>query len=345
MGINMTKPLKNLLVLLSIVIIVSGLVIWNYLANRIQENPVTTVGNTAGNLHNKGLFCEFNGTVYFSNAFDSGNLYAMNPDESNIRKLDDIQISNILAAGNRLYFYQPSQAGTSGFGFLNSPETFIAGDLDGSDRTELLRTPITSAQLIGNYVYLYHEGAERPALTRVHIKGREEKKIAADYMDPTCVSGTAFYYGDRSEHFALYAYDTQSGKARQVTSAITVYNPIIDGDYIYYMDVTNDYRLCRFSVTSEAVDVMTKDRVDCFNIAGNYIYYQKNSPDSPALMMMEIDGSNPQILAAGNFTAINVTSSYVYFQAFGFPEVTYHAPLGYASYETFDAAQVVALKY
>jgi hypothetical protein len=341
----MPKQLKLILIILLLVIVLGGLVIWNYLANRILENPPTAIGNSAGNLHNSGLFCEYNGTVYFSNAFDGGSLYAMNSDESDMRKLEDIQISNILAAGNRLYFYQLPQSGTSGFGFVNSPETFIAGSLDGGDRSELLRTPITSAQLIGNYVYLYYAGADNPTLTRVHINGREEKEIAADYMDPACVSGTAFYYGDRAEHFALYAYDTRSGNTRQVTSAITVYNPIIDGDYIYYMDVTNEYRLCRFSVSSETVDVMTGDRVDCFNISGNYIYYQKSSPDNPALMMMEIDGSNPQILAAGNFTAINVTSSYVYFQAFGFPEVTYHAPIGYADYETFDGAQEAALRY
>jgi hypothetical protein len=340
----MSKRIRIILILLPVATIISIIFVWIYLANRIQVNPATTVGNVAGNLHNSGLFCEYDGTVYFSNAFDHGSLYAMDPNESNIRKLADVEITNILAAGNRLYYYQPSQAGAAGFGFINSPESFISSFLDGSNRSELMRTPVTSAQLIGNYVYLYNMGAMSPTLYRVKTNGSEDKELASAYMDPTCVSGTSFYYGDMEDHFALYAYDTQSGNTRPVTSAITVYNPIIEGDYIYYMDVTNDYRLCRFSVSTEAVDVLTGDRVDCFNIAGNYIYYQKNSPDNPALMMMNIDGSNPQILAAGNFTAINVTSSYVYFQAFGFPEVTYHAHLGYAGYETFDGAQEVALK-
>jgi hypothetical protein len=340
----MTKQVKIILILLPIVVIISGLFLWNYLANRIQDNPPGTIGNSAGNLHNGGLFCEYDGTVYFSNAFDNGHLYAMDPNEDNIRKLSDLTISNILAAGNRLYFYQPAQASVGGFGFIHSPETFIVSSLDGSERSEMMRNPITSAQLIGNHVYLYNMGAMSPTLYRVKTNGSEEEKLSSAYMDPTCVLGTTFYYGDMADHFALYAYDTLSGSSRPVTSSITVYNPIIDGDYIYYMDVTNDYRLCRFSVSSETVDVLTRDRVDCFNIGRGYLYYQKNSSDSPALMMMNADGSNPQIVAEGNFTAIHITSSYVYFQAFGFPEVTYHAALGHAGYSTFDGAQAEALE-
>ena len=33
-------------------------------------------GSTAGNLYNGGLFCEYDGTVYFSNPSDGGKLYS-----------------------------------------------------------------------------------------------------------------------------------------------------------------------------------------------------------------------------------------------------------------------------
>ena len=61
---------------------------------------------------------------------------------------------------------------------------------------------------------------------------------------------------------------------------------------------------------------LTHDRVDCFNLAGGYIYYQKNSADEPALKRMALDGSNVEIVASGNYTHINATSRYVYFTAF-----------------------------
>lgn len=43
---------------------------------------------------------------------------------------------------------------------------------------------------------------------------------------------------------------------------------------------------------------------------------------------MFTDGSNVQTIAIGNYTAINMTSRYVYFQAFGDDSTTFHAPLG-----------------
>ena len=39
------------------------------LSRRIAMNPAGTVGNTAGNLNNDGLFCEYDGTVYFLNPY------------------------------------------------------------------------------------------------------------------------------------------------------------------------------------------------------------------------------------------------------------------------------------
>ena len=54
-------------------------------------NPPGTVGNTAGNLYNSGLFCEYDGTVYFSNAADNGALYSMNVDETEVKKLNTLK--------------------------------------------------------------------------------------------------------------------------------------------------------------------------------------------------------------------------------------------------------------
>ena len=65
------KDKKTLLILipfLLFVIIVGALAI---VGDRIPNNPPETVGNTAGNLNNSGYFCEYDGTVYFANAYDS----------------------------------------------------------------------------------------------------------------------------------------------------------------------------------------------------------------------------------------------------------------------------------
>ena len=45
-------------------------------------------------------------------------------------------------------------------------------------------------------------------------------------------------------------------------------------------------------------------------------FFQKNDKTDPAICCINTDGSNYQELKEGNYTAINVTSTYVYFKDF-----------------------------
>ncbi len=106
------------------------------------------------------------------------------------------------------------------------------------------------------------------------------------------------------------------------------------------MDPANDYRLCRYSRSENVIEVLTEDRVDCFNVGGGYIYYQKNGADA-RLKCMKNDGSEAKDIAEGNYTHINMTSRYVYFHAFGDDATLYHSALGSDTYELFQAASDV----
>ena len=70
-------------------------------------------GNTAGNLYNGGLFCEYDGTVYFSNPSDGGKLYSMSPDGSNLAKLCDDTVSYINADEHYLYYVRNNPGATT----------------------------------------------------------------------------------------------------------------------------------------------------------------------------------------------------------------------------------------
>ena len=70
-------------------------------------------------------------------------------------------------------------------------------------------------------------------------------------------------------------------------------------------------------------------------MAGGYIYYQKNSATEPQLKCMRTNGSEVQVIAEGNYTNINITSRYVYFQAFDDDTTMYHTPLGGSGYSAF----------
>lgn len=64
------KVIATVCIIFAVLLIASVAVI-QYLSGRVPQNPPGTVGNTAGNLYNNGLFCENDGFVYFANAYDS----------------------------------------------------------------------------------------------------------------------------------------------------------------------------------------------------------------------------------------------------------------------------------
>ena len=132
---------RTILIIIFFVIILIALGVILMLMQRVTMNPAGTVGNTGGNLNNAGLFCEYDGTVYFSNSSAGGHLYAMNPDESNVRELNTLNVRNILAGGKYLYFFQTGLSQTTpantGFTSVLSVRSFTRSNLKGKNSTTL----------------------------------------------------------------------------------------------------------------------------------------------------------------------------------------------------------------
>ena len=61
-------------------------------------------GNTAGNLYNGGLFCEYNGVIYFANPSDGGKLYSMDSNGNNLKKLTNDNATYINVDDNYIYY-------------------------------------------------------------------------------------------------------------------------------------------------------------------------------------------------------------------------------------------------
>ena len=116
----MKKNIKAILTGIILLLVFVLLIVVYVLQKRVVPVPDSTVGNTAGNANNGGMFCEYNGIVYFSNPYDGGALYSMSPDESNIKKLISANVSHINAGGKYLFYYQNGNSGSAGLGYLRS---------------------------------------------------------------------------------------------------------------------------------------------------------------------------------------------------------------------------------
>lgn len=333
----MNKTVKAVLIIGICVLLLAALGTASAFLNRVPMNPSGTIGNTAGNLNNEGLFCEFDGRVYFSNTADQGRLYSMNPDETDVKLLNQMKIRNILAGGNYLYFYQTESASDSGFEQIQGMRSFCRSRLDGKDVVTMTRDYVMTGQLVNNYLYLLTAKSTTVSFYKLKLDKSEQVDLADYNINPACArNGIIYYNGTQDDHY-LYTLNT-ANDAPSVLWRGNLWFPTLDGDYIYYLDVANDYRLCRYALNENEVHVLTNDRVDCFNVGNGYIYYQKNDRQNPQLKCMMLDGSGSQVIAEGNYTHINMTSRYVYFQEFGEDSVTYHTPIGSSVYSVFAPA-------
>ncbi|MBD5506844.1 MAG: DUF5050 domain-containing protein [Lachnospiraceae bacterium] len=340
----MSTTQKNILIISITVVVLILLSLGVVLSGHITMNDDYTMGNTPGNLNNGGYFCEADGRVYFANAYDNYGLYAMNPDESEMVKLSGNSVSSINAAGKYLYYAMTSDGSSgSGLGYLAHTEGIYRSNLKGKSTVGLDRCSIVSMQLCGNYLYYEkYDKALGTTLDKVRIDKKDRQTVAKEIINPNCyLNGRIYYNGTGKDHF-LYALDVSTDTPTVVWQG-NLWNPIVQDGYVYYMDVSENYRLCRYSLNNDVIEVLTNDRIDMFNVYDSYIYYQVSSTDAPALKRMRTDGSSQELVREGVYQNINVTSEYVYFNAFNETTPVYKTyTYGPVNVTTFDAAREAA---
>lgn len=329
----MKNDKKNLIIVCSVLL---GLIIIVFLfsfGSSVKELPADTIGNTAGNLNNGGLFCEYNGKVYFSNAYDFGTLYVMNSDETDVKKLNDSVVKYINASDSYLVYYQEGVHTDDDLSSIVQNYGIFRTDLKGKNADCIDDSICTGLVLAGNHIYYQHYDNEKyTSLYKSDLSGKNRQEIEDAIINPHCVSnGTIYFNGTDGDHY-LYGLNTGTDSIATIWSG-NVWNPVVSGSYVYYMDLSNHYGLSRYSLINNEVEILTNDRVDFFNLAGNMIYYQTAGKDNQALKRMHLDGSNNEVVHAGIHTNINITSRYVYFNEFSVDTPIYHTPVngGYVS--------------
>ena len=178
---------KSVKIVLGIIIfaLVAGVVILLALTQRVVMNPDGTVGNTAGNLNNDGRFCEYDGTVYFLNSFPGGGLFSMTPDETELRRLNSLEVRNILAGGKYLYYYHTGISyEDAGFTGALGLRTFQRCKLNGSNATSLTTKVVVTGQLVNNYLYLLTAYNDDISFSKMKIDNSDEVKLADYEINP-----------------------------------------------------------------------------------------------------------------------------------------------------------------
>lgn len=318
---------KIAIIFLLVALLSIGLVALNLYQQRIPMDP-SDVGNLAGNLQNGGLFFEMDGKVYFSNSAEDNCLYSMNLDESKPKRLTTMGVKYISGANNHLYFYMDSthkSGKVTGLGAASNQFGIYRCNTKGRDQTCLVRDFCGEMQLCGEYIY--YQIKTDGTLNKMRVDKKDKQKVADELISPLCYDNGIIYYTGVSEDHALHALGVNGKSANAVVQPGHCFFPVVMDGYLYYLNGDSNYSLWRTSLYSGVQELVVSDRIDCFTMDHEHIYYSFSSSDNPSLRRCDLDGSNIYVLYDGIVNSINLTSRYVYFKVFGDEKTTYHMPL------------------
>lgn len=341
----MSKTSRNIIVISVVGLLVLFAVIYSVSKGNKVKVPEGTIGNTPGNLNNYGMVAESDGMVYFSNPYDSGALYSMTVEGNDIKKLCDMDVEYINVGGDYIYFYGEPKSANTGIESVVSNQAMYRVNKKGTTVTALTKDVSRNMVLYGNNIYYQHYTEKAGAtLAKMDIVNHQSTELLSYMVNPACMYEGSLYYNGMYKDHHLYKFDTET-ETETMIWASDIWNPIYDGNYVYFMDVQNNYRLCRYSLDYNEVEILGNDRVDFFNVYKNVIYYQVSSKNSPGLWRMNTDGSDKVLIKEGVFKDISITSTYTYFYEYSLEIPMYRTPtFGVPNVEEFLAAREAAFK-
>lgn len=313
---------KKALVILFIItaITVAGILI--YSSGRTYLNDENLVGNSTGNIYNGGLFCERDGKIYFSNDNDDGSLYVMksNLDAESIKKLHNDKAAYINADENYLYYLRANNTreNTSGSLLMFNNTGIYRVNQNGKNLKLISNNPGSYVTIAGNHIYYQNYDVDAGLfLYRNQTDGTFERLLLKEAVIPSIIMNNKLYYVGINEDHNIHSLDLSSFTSRQYIEGNFGY-PIFMGDYIYYMDQSNNYTINRMNKDGSDRTVLVKDRTSTFNItnSGKYLYYQIDNMDKSRICRMDLTTMTSEVLLDGHFKQIHVTEDYVFFKDF-----------------------------
>lgn len=169
---KLKRSVKFIIPAVVVVLIVVAVVV-HALPKKKQTNSADAAGNTAGNLMNGGLFCEYNNKIYFANPYDHNYLYVMDSDCSNARMLNSDSVASLNIYNDKIY-YVKNNFSKEMIGTILRGQLFgiYQTDLEGQNSTMLYNHLTGSVSLCGNYLYYQHyESDVGITLHRMDIDG------------------------------------------------------------------------------------------------------------------------------------------------------------------------------
>ncbi|MBP1755538.1 MAG: hypothetical protein H6Q59_1936 [Firmicutes bacterium] len=336
----MLKTIVRVLIFLGIVTVlgVGSLLIYN--SGRTYFNEDNEVGNTSGNIYNGGLFCEQNNKIYFSNDAADGSLYVMDSDLSNIKMVYGDKAVFINADDNYLYYVRANNTRENQTGnifmFFNTGVYRL--NHNGKGLKAFTGNPGSYLLLYGNNIYFQRYDVEVGLfLYRYQIDGKMERLLLQDAVIPTTVMDNALIYNGFTKDHNINALDLSSYTFHPKFEG-NYYYPIFNGDYIYYLNLDDNYKIYRMNCDGSNPTLIVNERCSTYNITddGKFLFYQVDGGKHNRICRMNLETLVNETLLEGDYKQIHITSNYVFFKDFDNTNTYIMDPNGIADVSTFN---------
>lgn len=331
---------KNTFIVIAIVAIILIIIIIQRILDAVFTKEYTNEpfisGNTSSNLHNKGLFCEYNNIVYFANPYDQNGLYAYDASKNSIKKLAEGSVKYINTDGHYIYYVkEPAntiESSDESFAFLSGGlKGIYRCDMQGKNGEVLSDNSSGVLHLVGNTLfYQQYESEQGLYLHSLKLDGSDDKEIAQDALNPAGYADGKIYCTGFSNAVNVRVIDTETTTLSNIPD-IKGYMCIPDGEYLYYMDLNRDYALSRYNMTTGTIEHLTEERLDTYHICNDTIFYQVSHENTPGLYRMYKDSLESELIKEGVFCNLNADSSYLYFNNFYNAVPIYRVPVSGSS--------------
>lgn len=315
------KNKKNTFITIGVILVIVALFVLFHYLNKVKlYSDEHTTGNTSSNLLNGGLFCESEGTIYFSNPYDEGMLYSMDNKLENVTKLSEDNVSYLNVAGKYIFYTKRNDKKNIDSEFFHALSTtgLYRCDLKGENLGRLYDDPTQAACLYGNHVYYQHYDQEKGLLLySAKIDGSEDVKLSDEPCAPYAVSDNTIYYAGYNSDHAIHTLNTDgSGDSILYDGNCTAVTK--QGDYLYFMDMNDNYSLKRIPVSGGTPEELISDRLATYNVSenGRNIYCQIDNGTANGLYEYDIDSNTLTLITAGDYNYLNLTTNYLFYQTF-----------------------------
>ncbi len=319
----MKKNIIFVIVFLGMFVALAGIGIISVYNNRVIDNEEERNGNTPGNILNGGSFCEFEGKIYFANPKDGNRLYYMNSDCTGIKKINNDTATYINAGGNSVIYVKDNETYNNAVTSYNNRFGICRVDLKGKNYTTYSNYIVKSLYMEGNT--LYYKATDNKVSYKLYssdIRGGNEECYGDFSFDANVVTKEKLYYINTAERNNIYSYDIDDATSKEILK-VNAHKLIQQGNYLYYIDISDDYSLKRYNVSSKKTDVIVSGKKYGKSVRYNiykddvaFVQCENEGETLSTLYRVDMESGAVDFVAKANITDIQCTSTYTFYVEF-----------------------------